>query len=160
MTTLYNRINIRATPEQVWHVLADPARLDQYDPIVRKSTLISALTTGIGVERRCETTTGWFTDKVSEWRPFEKLTFVLTGCNQPMKNLEHAYTLTGIGDQTEVTQVMKYTMKFGFLGLVLDAVAGRRTSDKQIKKFLLGLKSYTEKENVAAAPSLPKQSLH
>lgn len=148
MAIIHNKITIKATPEQVWSVLADPARLDQYDPVTKKSELISKLTSGLGAERKCETATGWFKDKITEWQPYEKLTFTLTGCNQPMKNLVHSYTLRKVGNETEVSQIMNYTMKFGIIGKLLDVLIGKRQSDKQIKLFFNGLKEYVEKQNI------------
>jgi hypothetical protein len=49
-----------------------------------------------------------------------------------------------MGNQTEVSQVMQYTMKFGIAGKILDFVIGKRQSDKQIKLFFKGLKEYVE----------------
>jgi len=145
MATIYNKITINASPEEIWNVLADPARLDQYDPITKKSELISKIADGLGAERKCETATGWFKDKITEFTPHERLTFTLTGCNQPMKSLKHSYTLKKIGNKTEVSQAMKYTMKFGIIGKLMDALIGKRQSDKQIKLFFNGLKEYVEK---------------
>jgi hypothetical protein len=62
-----------------------------------------------------------------------------------MKSLTHSYTLKKIGNKTEVSQVMKYTMKFGIIGKLMDALIGKRQSDKQIKLFFNGLKEYVEK---------------
>ncbi|MBI1342422.1 MAG: hypothetical protein GC171_05745 [Terrimonas sp.] len=145
MATLYNKILISASPEEIWNVLADPARLDQYDPVTKKSELISKIANGLGAERKCETATGWFKDKITEFQPYDRLTFTLTGCNQPMKSLLHSYTLKKVGNQTEVSQVMKYTMKFGLIGKLMDVLIGKRESDKQIKLFFTGLKGYVEK---------------
>lgn len=145
MATIYNKITINASPEEIWNVLADPTRLDQYDPVTKKSELISKIANGLGAERKCETATGWFKDKITDFHPYERLTFTLTGCNQPMKSLEHSYTLKKIGNQTEVSQVMKYTMKFGIIGKLMDALMGKHQSDKQIKVFFKGLKEYIEK---------------
>jgi hypothetical protein len=39
---------------------------------------------------------------------------------------------------------MEYTVKFGWLGKLLDALVIRKQSDAGIKKFFAGLKSYTE----------------
>ena len=41
-------------------------------------------------------------------------------------------------------QVMQYEVKFGLLGKILDALMIRKQSDNGIKKFLNGLKTYTE----------------
>ena len=145
MATIYNKITINASSEVIWNVLADSARLDQYDPVTKKSELVSKIANGLGAERKCETATGWFKDKITEYVPYERLTFTLTGCNQPMKSFTHSYTLKKIGNQTEVSQVMKYTMKFGIIGKLMDAIIGKRQSDKQIKLFFKGLKDYIEK---------------
>jgi hypothetical protein len=39
---------------------------------------------------------------------------------------------------------MNYEMKFGILGKIMDALIVRNQSDKGIKKFFAGLKSFTE----------------
>jgi len=39
---------------------------------------------------------------------------------------------------------MNYTMKFGIIGKLMDALMGKRQSDKQIKLFFKGLKEYVE----------------
>lgn len=144
MATIHNKITIQATPEKVWGILSDPVKLELYDPVVKSSRLISSLRSGLGSERHCDTQSGWFEDKITECEPYEKLTFTLTACNQPMKSLTHSYTFKKIGNHTEVSQVMKYTMKYGILGKFMDALMGRRVSDQQIKKFFIGLKKYAE----------------
>jgi hypothetical protein len=40
--------------------------------------------------------------------------------------------------------VMDYTVKFGVLGKLMDALMVRKQSDAGIKKFFAGLKSYIE----------------
>jgi hypothetical protein len=39
---------------------------------------------------------------------------------------------------------MQYTVKFGLLGKLLDAMMIKKQSDTGIKKFFAGLKSYVE----------------
>ena len=41
MATIHNEIIIKASAEKIWSVLATPDLLEQYDPTVRKSSLIS-----------------------------------------------------------------------------------------------------------------------
>jgi hypothetical protein len=58
--------------------------------------------------------------------------------------LTHSYSFEKIGSQTKVKQVMQCTVKFGLLGKLMDAMMIRKQSDKGIKKFFAGLKSYAE----------------
>ena len=42
MATLYNKITLNAIIEKVWALLTNLKLLDQYDPTVKKSTLVSS----------------------------------------------------------------------------------------------------------------------
>ncbi len=42
---------------------------------------------------------------------------------------------------------MEYSVKFGIVGELMDAVMIRRLFDEGIKKFFAGLKSYAETKN-------------
>lgn len=148
MTTLYNEIMIKATPQTVWEVLSDLGRLEKYDPIVTKSDPIDKLTSGLAARRHCQTRNGWFKEEVSEWQPYEQLAFTLFDCNLPMKALKHSYSLHPVEDGTRVTQVMTYTMKYGLLGRLLDLIMVRKQSDKGIKLFFEGLKQEVENQTL------------
>lgn len=54
-----------------------------------------------------------------------------------------------VGNQTKVKQIMQYEMKFGVFGKIMDALMVRNQSDKGIKKFFAGLKSFTEMNKVS-----------
>ena len=147
MATIKNEITINAPIEKIWSILTDMEALDQYDPTVKKSTLISTEKTGIGAKRKVNMLDGknWFDEKVTVFIPNEALTIQLTDCSFPIKGLQHSYSFEKIGNQTKVKQVMNYTVKFGFLGKLLDSLVIRKQSDSGIKKFFEGLKSYAEK---------------
>ncbi len=146
MSTIHNEILIQAPIEKIWEVLATPELLDKYDPTVRKSALISNERTSLGAKRRVEMLDGknWFEEEITECKLNEALTYELTACSFPVHNLKHSYTFQKVGGQTKVRQVMEYTVKFGLLGRLLDALMIRKQSDAGIKKFFGGLKSYLE----------------
>ena len=146
MATLHNEITIRASMDKVWSLLTDLEMLDKYDPTVKKSTLVSAEKTGIGAKRKVLMLDGknWFDEKVTVFKPHEALTYQLTDCSFPITKLRHSYSFEKAGDQVTVKQVMEYTVRFGLLGKLLDALMIRRQSDRGIKKFFSGLKSYAE----------------
>jgi len=146
MATIHNEIIVTASLDKVWTMLTDLELLDKYDPTVKKSTLVSTEKTGIGAKRKVLMLDGknWFDEKVTVFKPNEALTYQLTDCSFPIKGLQHSYSFEKIGNRTKVKQVMEYTVKFGLLGKLLDALMIRKQSDAGIKKFFAGLKSYAE----------------
>ena len=147
MTTLYNEIEIDAPVERIWEALSNIEELDQYDPTVKKSLAVSSSKSGIGSIRKVDMKDGknWFKEKCTAWEPNKALTYELTACSFPVHKLQHTYSFRRNGNKTKVSQVMTYQMKYGFFGKMLDALIVKKQSDKGIKLFLKGLKSYTEK---------------
>ena len=147
MATIHNEITVNASIDNVWDILTNLELLEKFDPTVKKSTLISAEKTGIGAMRKVNMLDGknWFEEKIIVFQPSEALTYQLTDCTFPMKDLKHSYSFEKIGNQTKVKQVMEYTVKFGLLGKLLDSLMIRKQSDAGIKKFFDGLKAYAEK---------------
>ncbi|MGB3076660.1 MAG: SRPBCC family protein [Chitinophagales bacterium] len=146
MATIYNEIIINAPVEKIWEVLANIEMLERYDPTVKKSIALSENKSGLNAKRKVLMldNKNWFDEKVTVFKPAEVLTYQLTDCSFPIKGLQHSYSFEKIGNQTKVKQVMHYTVKFGLLGKLLDAVMIRKQSDSGIKKFFDGLKSYAE----------------
>lgn len=146
MGKIYNEISINADLEKIWSILANPAILDQYDPTVKKSTLISIEKTGIGAKRKVDMFDGknWFEEKITEFEPNKKLCYQLTDCSFPIKGLKHSFTFEKTGNQTKVKQEMIYKVKFGLLGKILDGLMIKKQSDAGVKKFFEGFKKYAE----------------
>lgn len=146
MATIHNEITVNASVEKLWNILTDLELLDKYDPTVKQSTLVSTEKTGIGAKRKVTMLDGknWFKEEVTVFKPNESLTYQLTDCSFPIQGLQHSYSFEKIGTQTKVKQVMEYTVKFGLLGKLLDAMMIRKQSDAGIKKFFAGLKEYAE----------------
>ena len=145
MTVLENSVRIDAPPEKVWSVLASLDALDRYDPVVAKSEIISLEREGPGATRRCDVKpSGYFKEKVADWKPNESLSFELFECTLPVRRLKHSYTLTPDGSGTLVRQRMEYELKFGPIGRLMDAMMVRKKWDAGIKGFFAGLKHYVE----------------
>ena len=145
MTVLENSIRIEASAEAVWAVLASLETLEQYDPGVKKSQVVSETQEGPGAARRCYLTPGgWFEERIAEWEPARSISFELFRCTLPVRRLQHRYTLTSEGGGTVVHQRMEYELKFGALGRLLDALVMRRQWDRGVKGFFAGLKRHVE----------------
>lgn len=146
MAIIYNESIINAPIERIWEALSNIEELDKYDPTVKKSTAVSKIKHGIGAKRKVDMTDGknWFEEVCTVWKPNEALTYELTACSFPVHKLKHSYSFLQTSGQTKVKQVMEYSVKFGILGKLLDAMIIRNRSDQGIKKFFRGLKLFIE----------------
>lgn len=146
MATILNEIVIRAPIEKIWEALSEIETLEKYDPTVNKSTALTHLTKGVGAKRKVDMKDGknWFEEQCTVWKPNEALAYELMACSFPVHKLKHSYSFEEEGNQIKVKQVMQYTVKFGLPGKLPDALMIRKQSDTGVKKFLTGLKSYTE----------------
>ena len=106
MGKIINEITINAPTEKIWEILVTPALLDQYDPTVKKSTLISIEKSGLGAKRKVDMLDGknWFEEEITEFKSNEALTYQLTDCSFPIKGLKHTYSFEKTGTQTKVKQ--------------------------------------------------------
>ena len=139
-TTIHNHIDIAATPDQVWEVLADLDRLHEYDPVVTRSAVVGGQQEGVGAQRRCDARQGrYFVEAATEWDQPNRLQFTIIDCNLPTRDLTHTYTFETTPSGTRVNQVMRYDTRFGPLGAILNWVMIRRKTDHGIKGFLAGL---------------------
>jgi len=146
MSTLYNEITIDAPIEKIWSSLSNIEELEKYDPTVKQSSALTEIKCGLGATRKVDMADGknWFEEKVTIWEPNIALTYELTACSFPVHSLKHSYSFEPIGHQIKVKQIMKYQIKFGLFGKILDSLMIRKQSDAGIKKFMAGLKSYAE----------------
>jgi hypothetical protein len=145
MTVLKNAIHMAASPKDVWAVLAELGALDEYDPGVKRSEVVSPIGEGSGAVRRCELRAGgWLQERVTDWEPGRSLAFELSECSLPVKSLRYRYTLEPDERGTLVSQRMEYRLKFGPIGKLMDALMVRRKWDAGIKTFFVGLKGRVE----------------
>lgn len=136
MTVLESTIEIAAPPARVWELLGTLDALERYDPGIARSRIVST-------ERAAWARSGWFRERVTAWEPERSLGFELYECTLPVKR-RHAYVLTPIRGGTRVEQRMEYRLKFGPLGVLMDAVIVRRRWKAGIDGFLSGLKRIVE----------------
>lgn len=146
MTTLHNEVIINAPIEKIWEALSVIDNLEKFDPTVKNSKAITSNKTGLDAKRKVDMLDGknWFEEKLTEYKPNESLKFELTNCSFPINALSHSYSFERMGNQTKVKQMMRYSVKFGLFGKLLDLLMIRKQTNNGIQKFLIGLKNYTE----------------
>ncbi len=148
MAVLKNSIHIEAPPARVWATLARLDALHEYDPGIRKSEVRSEQQSGLGADRHCEIAGGgWFRERVTLWEPERELEFRLHDCTLPVRSLRHHYRLTADRGGTRVDQTQEYALKYGPIGVLLDALVVRRKWDAGVKKFFAALKRHVEAQH-------------
>ena len=147
MSTLRNEIVVNAPIEKIWEALASIERLQEYDPLVLKSVALSPTKSGLDAKRKVNMKDGkkWFEEKVVIFQPNKAIAYQLTDCSFPIDGLKHSYSFEKLDQGIRVMQVMEYRVKFGLLGRIMDALMIKKQTDRGIKAFFQGLKSYLEK---------------
>lgn len=145
MATFTVDTRIDAPVDAVWRVLADIGSIASWNPGVVESRVTSDAAEGVGSSRRCELGGRNYLDEdVVEWRPNEAITFRIVASNMPFASADVAFALRSDGGATAVSVSPEYTLKFGPIGRLMDAVMVRRMYRNGMVEMLAGLKDRVE----------------
>lgn len=138
-------ITINQNKETIWNALADIGSIDKWNPGVVRSYTTTDSEIGLGSGRRCELGgKNYLNEEVVEWNPGDVLTMRIVGTNLPFVVADIRFKLEARGKQTTVSVAPEYTLKFGFLGKLMDALMVRSQYRKGMKNLLKGLQQYVE----------------
>ena len=145
MTVLHHEVDIAASPEQVWAVLADLPGVRHYNPTVLDSRLISALTEGVGAMRECDLKPkGLIKERVFLWEPKTTIGLEVAESDYPLIYMRWRTHLAAHNGGTRMSQDTEYKVKFGPLGQLMDLLMMRRMLNKTLTEIFAGLKQYIE----------------
>ena len=88
--------------------------------------------------------------RVLEWDEGKKLTIEMVDSNMPMKAFIAEFALRPDSMGTIVTMTPKYTPSYGIMGLIGDAMFGKRQFKGMLRSVLADLKSYSESRGTEA----------
>lgn len=147
MTTLRHQIRIEAPVEAVWHAIAgDLTAVQHYNQMVSSARFLGDKREGVGAARRCELKPkGFVEERVWEWTPKKAIGLEVAASEWPIVFMKWKTELADDGKATLVSQEMNYKLKFGPLGILMDALVMRRKLDGGIRDVFERLKSYVEK---------------
>ena len=135
---------------EVWQRLRDLTIAHKYVPGLRDCRMTTTQREGVGASRRVYTTSGMEMDEtVAEWREGQGFVIRLhDGDKPPPPIFEEAsfhYILEDApGGATRFLPTMTYTLKFGVLGRLLDALLINMIVRSNMKKVGQGLKQFYE----------------
>ena len=148
MPTIKSEIRIDAPKRKVWDVISDLGGIQAYHPAVKKSYYITNQRIETGAARRCEFKQGGSIDeRAILWREGEEIVLELYNGNKMPPFKKGAFgrqTLRSDGKGTVLELLLKYDLKYGLAGALMDRLIVRRRFEKMVPAVLENLKSLVE----------------
>ncbi len=113
-TTVSADIKIDAPKLDVWRVLADLEKLQDYDPFVVKSFYLSEAREGVGASRQCDLPGGnYVRERVISWREGDGYVLEIDedGSDSRTLNQQAEFTLEETDGATKVAMTYRYALK-------------------------------------------------
>lgn len=146
-TIICAEIEINKPKDQVWAVLKTIADIQNFHPLIKKSSSITNLKNGKGAQRSCELLPmGQMIEEVIEWNEGSSFTMKVIGGKAlpPYHFMKGRIELFEIDDRTKVQFTFSYQLKFGALGNIMNALVIRPQFKKAPPQYVAGLKQYVE----------------
>jgi uncharacterized protein YndB with AHSA1/START domain len=145
MTTFTVTQTIHAPPAAVWAVLADIGGVADWNPGVVASARTGGTGADCGSTRHCDLgRAGYVDEEVVESEAERRIVFRITRSNLPFRRAEVAFALAPTDAGTRVSVSPTYELKYGPLGVLIDALMVRRTYRKGMRSLAAGLKRRVE----------------
>jgi ligand-binding SRPBCC domain-containing protein len=150
MRTLFEQVEIDAPPELAWQALADFGDVAAWAPYMRISHLVGEQERGVGTRRAMQHELGFrFEECVTEWRDGEGFAFDVLRAPWPMDQVRESWRIEARGAGAVVSTRVRYGMKIGVAGSLLDWSLVRFIVQREMRSGLRGLKEYVESRAAA-----------
>ena len=147
MTRVSSQVRINAPKGEVWEALADFGGIYKWNPGVSHSYITSGNAQDRGATRHCDLPSpsgAYLKERIVEWRDGEYLKVEIFETNLPLKQNIVEFSVEADGDGAIVKVTPDYTLKYGPLGSLMDALWARRKIQKGFNDLLAGLKYHVE----------------
>jgi hypothetical protein len=141
------RVMVNAAPEKVWKYLCDahmttaaPWCFQLGVPTPQQCRIIGEAS-GVGAHRQCQTDRGFIDQRITEWLPPRRLTFVATsdtiGMYRHVREMQDTFLLEPAPGGTELTRLTRFETKgiFGALKAYLFRLTIRRLHRYVMENF-------------------------
>jgi uncharacterized membrane protein len=161
MSSYATNVTINAPADKVWHILSDLGSIYKWNPGIIHSHSTSDAPSGEDATRQCDLPSGGFLrERAFNWREGEGYTIEVYETTLPLKKNHVDFHITPHGDATVVALMTDYELKYGPIGVLMDALFAHRQVAKGMDELLAGLKNHVESgatvnepANTAASPS-------
>lgn len=148
MTRFSTSTRIEAPVEKTWEVLSDIGSIYKWNPGVAHSYSTSEESFGEGATRHCDIKSGpisgYLEERAFDWNEGKSFKIDIYESSLPLKSNIVEFTVSADGDGARVTVTPEYSLKFGPIGAIMDALMFRRQLKKGMDGLLAGLKYHVE----------------
>ncbi len=102
-TVVERTIDVRATPAEVWNVLADFASISGWAPNVDHSCMLSTANTGVGAVRRIQAGRATVIERVLCWDEPSRLTYSVEGLPPVVRRVTNTWAVAPAAGGTTVS---------------------------------------------------------
>ena len=155
MNMAESQIIIDAPVEKVWEVLADFGEVYRWAPTVTKAYSTSENSNGRDASRHCDVAGfGSIEETVTEWNDGREFTYSFTGAG-PISGGYSTWSVKPQGDKTVVYTNIRYGVRFGPIGSLMNAMIIRRKLRQSLAVTLEGLKRHVKTGELIGADFRP-----
>jgi len=145
VTHIENTIEIAASRDKVWNLLADLPGARLWDPVLRDARLDSDIKSGVGAVRRAEGPIVKTRERVTEWVPYNRAVYEVEHEPRVSKFEASRIEVEPSGSAgTRVRWSIDYQVNGGYLGYLADKIAFGAVHQGRIDDGLSNLKRYAE----------------
>ena len=146
MRLIKESVELNTSLQEVWSILENFGAVAQWVPSMKRSYLIGEQKTGVGTRRKLHHAWGFrMQETVTEWSTGHSFSFDVMQVPFPMKDVRETWVIEHENSQTTVATSVSYDMRFGVLGMVLDALVVQHIVRREMRTGLVGLKQYAER---------------
>ncbi|OJJ18301.1 hypothetical protein BKI52_26140 [marine bacterium AO1-C] len=149
MTYIEKSLIIDAPKNVVWEALADFGAIKKFHKGLKDSYATSEANGGLGATRHCDLKPmGSIEERITRWEEGSLYTVEIYEGKKtpPFKTAFATLKVESINaNQTKAYFIIEYTLKFGLLGQLMDAMMVKSQFSKASQIILDGLKEFSEK---------------
>ena len=151
MLSISRTIQINAPIEQVWDLVSELDRIDEWSRSVESAHYHTAPEKGVGLGRTCVVKgLGTLVEEAIEWKEGESFTLSIEGMPPFVSRAWGGWRLERIGpDMTRARTEISFETRFGPLGKLMEVLMMKPKMGKAIDVIQSEFKTYAEGQRVA-----------
>ena len=145
LSSFESRAVVNASAADVWAVLMDYGNIFKWNPGVNHSRLLTEGEIDVGSLRRCDIGSNYLNEEIIDLEVMKKITISVTETDMPFQKVLIHFELIPINNlSTQVIVKPEYSLKYGWIGELLDSLFINKQYKKGMYGLLEGLKQHAE----------------